>query len=192
MSCYQEDLYRIEDEFVEVVCALQKSSIGIVGEKEHWWRSNMDTSKVLATLRAERDQLSRAIAALESLNGIANAVRSPKTIEVAEAKRASKKRAPSAAVRKKMSEAAKTRWVLKKQTDPQKVSSNNVVPKKAAPNAAKKRVVRAETRKKMAEAQQKRWAKKKRAVREAAKKMAAAPVGKVAVKEASKGWDTLG
>jgi hypothetical protein len=150
----------------------------------------MDTSNILAVLRAERDQIDFAIAALEALGGGASAVKStPKGVKAAQVKAAPtvKKRVISAAARKKMSEAAKERWAAKKKTAKPKASAKQVVPKKAAPKTAKKRVVSPESRKKMAEAQQKRWAKKKRAVKAAAKKVAAAaPVASASVKEVPK------
>lgn len=83
----------------------------------------MDTSTILATLRAQRDRIDQAIAALEALNGAS------------------------------ATEAAK--------------------PALGTKQTAKKRVFSPESRQRMAEAQQRRWSKKRRAVKAAAKKIAA-------------------
>lgn len=82
----------------------------------------MDTSQILADLRAERERLDRAIAALEALNSSTQQVpvaphartrtttgtSSTRTVPAKQA--SSAKRRLSAAARKRISEAAKKRW----------------------------------------------------------------------------------
>lgn len=82
----------------------------------------MDTSKILNHLRAQRDRISAAIAALEALNG--NVVSQPKARAAASAPKASKKvavvppaakkRVVSAEARQRMAEAQKKRWAKNK------------------------------------------------------------------------------
>ena len=147
----------------------------------------MDTSTILAVLRAERDQIDSAIAALEALGDGASAVRStPKAAQV-KTTPTKGKRVLSAASRKKMAEAAKQRWAAKKAAEKKPAAkapvAKKVAARKTATKTAKKRVVSPESRKKMAEAQQKRWAAKRKAAKAAAKKAVAAPVATATVKE---------
>lgn len=90
----------------------------------------MDTVHILTDLRAQRDRIDQAIAAMEALNGTSAA----KVVKAG---------APAPGT------------------------------KPTAKPTAKKRVFSPESRQRMAEAQQKRWAKKRRAVKAAAKKVAA-------------------
>jgi hypothetical protein len=145
----------------------------------------MDTSTILAVLRAERDQIDSAIAALEALGDGASAVRStPKAAQV-KTTPTKGKRVLSAASRKKMADAAKQRWAAKKAAEKKPAAkapaAKKVAAKKAATKTATKRVVSPEARQRMAEGQKKRYAKAKRAVKAAAKK-AAAPVATAAAK----------
>jgi len=94
----------------------------------------MDTAQILTALRAQRDRISSAIAALEALNG--NKRHFLQNLQQS-----------SRACRRKTA--------------------------KPASASVAKRTVSPEARQRMAQAQQKRWAKKKRAVKAAAKKVAA-------------------
>src|ERR1700687_1633907 len=140
----------------------------------------MDTSIILEILRAERDQIDFAIAALEALGGgVVTLKAAPKAAQV-KAAPTPKKRVISAASRK----TAKQRWAVKKAAEKKPAAktpaAKKVTPKKAATKTIKKRVVSPESRQKMADAQQKRWAKEKRAVKAAAKKAAVTPVAEKA------------
>ncbi len=73
----------------------------------------MDTRKILSDLRAERDRLTQAIAALESLDRTPGRGRRAKTAAPA-AKRRRGRRRLSAATRKRMSEMMKARWAERK------------------------------------------------------------------------------
>jgi hypothetical protein len=73
----------------------------------------MDTSKFLAELRAERDQINQAIAALKSLGGTATAAKSaPKVAPAAPVKTRTtvKKRVSTVAGRNRIAKAARKRW----------------------------------------------------------------------------------
>lgn len=144
----------------------------------------MDTSQILADLRAQRSRIDNAIAALEALNGtkpLGNGHDLPaplgKPAAALEAKQAGKavRRTMSAAARKKIAAAQKARWAAKKTLTKPSLDAKQAAPKKAVTKIAK-RVISAESRKKMAEAQKKRWAKKKKAAKGVAKKASAAPV----------------
>ncbi len=76
----------------------------------------MDTRKILSDLRAERDRLNQAIAALESLDRTPGRGRRAKTAAPAgkAAKRRRGRRHLSAATRKRMSEMMKARWAERK------------------------------------------------------------------------------
>jgi hypothetical protein len=133
----------------------------------------MDTSNILALLRAERNRINQAIAAVESLDGTAATVNtSTKAAKTTHpnATATAAKRTISPAGRKHIAEAQKARWAAKKTAAKRVATANQAAPKKA------KRVVSPESRKRMAEAQQKRWAKKKRAAKAAAKKASVASV----------------
>jgi hypothetical protein len=147
----------------------------------------MDTAPILTELRAQRDRINQAIEALESLGGTSSAPTKPGRKPATATVPTVKKRVVSAAARKKMAEAAKKRWAVKKAAEKKPAAkapaAKKVASKKTVTKTAKKRFVSPESRQKMAEAQQKRWAKKKRAVKTAAKK-AAPPVATAAGKEA--------
>jgi hypothetical protein len=154
----------------------------------------MDTSQILADLRAQRSRIDNAIAALEALNGtkplgIGHDLPTPlgKPVAALDVKQASQKarRAMSPAARMKIAATQKARWAAKKTSAKPVADAKQVALKKVEAKTAK-RVFSPESRKKMAEAQQKRWAKKKRAAKAAAKKAAVAPVAVAAAKEASK------
>jgi hypothetical protein len=73
----------------------------------------MDIQTIVAQLRAERDRLDQAIAALESAGGVSVPVRrgrKPGNRTAATAQSAKKHRTFSPEVRKKMAEAQKRRW----------------------------------------------------------------------------------
>ena len=74
----------------------------------------MDTHRILAELRAERDRIERAIAAIEGLNstGRRRAVRAPRAIR--------KRRTFSSATRARMAAAQRARWAKAKQSQPSK------------------------------------------------------------------------
>jgi hypothetical protein len=82
----------------------------------------MDILKMLADLRAEREQIEQAIMAIERLavgtrgkrRGRPPSWMTAATEEVAEAATFSTKRTVSAAARKKMADAQKKRWAEKK------------------------------------------------------------------------------
>jgi hypothetical protein len=142
----------------------------------------MDTKEILAGLRAERDRMNQAIAALEALDStspsLAKRGRKP-AASTAPAQTAAKKRVVSPQARKRMAAAQKARWARKHDAKPVVVEKRVVkkaakntrkkAAKKAAPGKAK-RVVSPESRKKMAAAQQKRWSQQKRAATPAGKK----------------------
>jgi len=100
----------------------------------------MNTHSILAELRAERDRIDRAIAAIEGLNstGRRRAGRPPRA--------AHKRRTFSAATRLKMAAAQRARWAKAKPTQAMK--------------PARRRMSRA-ARKRIAAAQRARWAKVK-------------------------------
>ncbi len=98
----------------------------------------MDTNRILAELRAERQRLDQAISALESLD---HAGVSPRRTT------SPKRRHMSAAGRKAISDAAKAMWVERK--------------KKARP----RRHMSAATRKRLSELAKQRWAQRKKKAR---------------------------
>ncbi len=76
----------------------------------------MDTRRILADLRSERDRIDRAIAAIESLGntGVQTAPRG-RPAGAAQAPRSRRRRGPmSAASRKRLSELMKQRWAERK------------------------------------------------------------------------------
>ncbi len=95
----------------------------------------MDTNRILAELRAERQRIDQAITALESLNHT-----HPSTRTAASPKR----RHMSAAGRKAISDAAKAMWAERK--------------KKTRP----RRHMSAATRKRLSELAKQRWAERKK------------------------------
>lgn len=137
----------------------------------------MDTSKVLSELRAERDRINQAIAALEALTPTASATvqrsqspakaragRKPSTAMPASATTAGR-RTLSPAARRAMSRAAKKRWAAKKNAaQPQVRAMQPVTAKQSGPQqAAAKRKISASERTRRAEAAKKMWAERKKA-----------------------------
>jgi hypothetical protein len=74
----------------------------------------MDTRQILTQLKAERSRLDAAISALEGLDGIPARKPAGNTGKVGAKGQAKHKRKISAAARKKMSEAARARWAVRK------------------------------------------------------------------------------
>jgi len=149
----------------------------------------MDILAILAELYGQRDRISQAIEALESLDGTktlgdGHDLPPPLGTPAASVTLTAGRRSMSPAARKKIGAAQKARWAAKKKLAKPVAGAKPVAPNKAAPRKAK-RVVSSESRKKMAEAQQKRWANRKQAAKAAAKK-AAAPVATALAKEAVK------
>jgi len=104
----------------------------------------MDTNRILAELRAERDRINQAISAIEAVNstGRRRVGRPP-----AAARKARRRGRMSAAARRKMSRLMKQRW-----------AQGKMKPAKASKPV--RRMSRA-ARKKIAAAQRARWAKVK-------------------------------
>ena len=100
----------------------------------------MDTNRILAELRAERQRLDQAITALESLDHAGGSTRAPRT---------PKRRHMSAAGRRAISEAAKATWAERK--------------KKASP----RRHMSAATRKRLSQLAKQRWAERKKKAKSA-------------------------
>jgi general stress protein YciG len=107
----------------------------------------MDIKPILTDLRTELNRLNQAIATLESLDGTATAT----TPAAKAAPKRGGRRRMSAAGRKRISEAAKARWAVRRKQ----------VAKPASKKTTGRRTVSAASRKKMAEAQRKRWAARK-------------------------------
>ncbi len=104
----------------------------------------MDTNRILAELRAERDRIDQAISSLEAVSstGHRRVGRPPRT-----ARKVRRRGSMSAAARRKMSRLMKQRW-----------AQGKMKPAKASKPA--RRMSRA-ARKKIAAAQRARWAKVK-------------------------------
>jgi hypothetical protein len=111
----------------------------------------MDTRTILADLRIERNRLNQAIAALESLDGMATA-----TTPAAKAvpQRGGRRRI-SAAGRKRISEAAKARWAARR-----KAAAKPAPAKKAA-----RKPMSAATKKRLSLLAKRRWAARKKAAK---------------------------
>ena len=131
----------------------------------------MDTAQFLADLRAQRDRINDAIAALEELSG--NAITPAKSTKApipAAVKTA--KRVVSLEARQRMAEAQQKRWAKKKRAAkyaakkaaavaPVVMTADKAAP--VAPPAAKgaRKPMSAATKKKLAVAAKARWARKK-------------------------------
>lgn len=74
----------------------------------------MDTRKILAELKSERDRINAAIAALEALEGRASAGTARVAAKSATPKPAVKKRKLTPAGRRRLSENMKRRWAERK------------------------------------------------------------------------------
>jgi hypothetical protein len=70
----------------------------------------MDTEKILAELRGERDRISQAINALEALNGAVAIRRKPGRPKAATTVKPKRKKGLTDAGRKRLSEMMKKRW----------------------------------------------------------------------------------
>jgi hypothetical protein len=121
----------------------------------------MHTKLILTDLRAQRDRVDQAIAALESLGGILTAAAPPAS--AANPSTAKSKRYISPEGRARIIAATKARWARQRAGKP---AGRNV--KKDAKPAAKKATAGARTmspvaRKRIAEGMRKRWAEKKKA-----------------------------
>jgi histone H1/5 len=135
----------------------------------------MDNKTILTDLRAQRDRLNQAIAALESLNASASAPRvsksAAKTAIAATLKSARStpagKRVISEEARQRMAEAQRKRWAKKKRaTKAAAVSAAGKPAKAASKTAAAKKPrtgITAAGRKRISDAAKARWAAKKAA-----------------------------
>ena len=131
----------------------------------------MDTSKILADLRAERDQINQAIAALESLGGTGAAAKStPKAAKAAsvKAKPKGKKHVISAAGRNRIAEAARKRWAA--------VRSAKTAPVASRASKRARKPMSAAPKQKPAAAAKERPAESKAKPETSAKQAAPAPV----------------
>ncbi len=109
----------------------------------------MDTRTILVDLKAELNRITKAISALESLNG-------PATATVTAAKAAptqAKKRGLTPAGRRRLSAMMKARWAARRKS----------AAKPASKATGGRRTMSPAARKKIAEAQRKRWAAVKKA-----------------------------
>lgn len=122
----------------------------------------MDTSKVLSELRAERDRINHAIAALEALgtNSSRAASRVEPTREPAHTLKGGK-HTMSPVTRKRLSLAAKKRWAEKKNSAPPQATAQPA-PKPVAAKQAKKRTISAAGRRRIAAAAKKMWVERKK------------------------------
>jgi hypothetical protein len=136
----------------------------------------MNTKTILAELRAQRDRIDLAVAAIEALHG--TLASTPRTAIKAAAQPAPKKRAVSPEARQRMAEAQQKRWaktrravkaVAKKTAAKAPIAKKSikVAVKKAAPKKGKGGITAA-GRKRLSEATKARWAAKKRAAKKAA------------------------
>jgi hypothetical protein len=110
----------------------------------------MDTAKILADLRSERERIDRAIAALEGLGPAAPVV----AVRVS-AKPAGGRRRMSAAGRKRIAEAARRMWAERKR----KAAADSAKPAKKPA----RRVMSAAVRKRLSILAKQRWAARKAA-----------------------------
>jgi hypothetical protein len=133
----------------------------------------MDTTKILTDLRAQRDRLNQAIAALESLNASASAPQASKsaaktaiaaTLKSARSAPAGK-RVISEEARQRMAEAQRKRWAKKKRAVKAAAVLTAEKPAKAANKKTTTKKVKtgitAAGRKRISEAAKARWAAKK-------------------------------
>jgi len=113
----------------------------------------MDTNRILADLRAERNRIDRAITALEALNGTAarttteRRARPTATAAQPATKQPRVRRRMSAAGRKRISEAAKKMWAERKK----------------AAILSPGRPMSAATKRKLSQSAKARWSEKKKA-----------------------------
>jgi len=107
----------------------------------------MDVKRILAELSAEREQIDRAITALESLGHVGSSIRGRRL-----GKPARRRRRLSAAGRKRISEAVKAMWARRR---------------KKAGKASTTRHMSAATRKRLSELAKQRWAARKKKMKTA-------------------------
>lgn len=125
----------------------------------------MDTSIILASLRAQRDRINQAVTALEALDGTAISSQSAETTAKSSApapQPTAKKRVINPEGRKRMAEAQQKRWAAKKKSVKPQASTKQVTPKQTATKSAKGGITPA-GRKRISEAAKARWAEKKAA-----------------------------
>jgi len=123
----------------------------------------MDTNRILAELRTERDRLNQAIAALESLDSSGSTAARRGLLPATAAQAAPKparggRRRISAAGRRRIAEAARAMWARRK-----KAASDNKTTFRR--NATPARHMSAATRKRLSELAKQRWALRKQAQR---------------------------
>ena len=122
----------------------------------------MDINPILTDLKAELNRITQAIAAIEALDGTRTATPGATTSAAKPGLQAGKRRRMSAAGRKRISEATKARWVVRrKQVAPG--AANSVAARPAAKKTSGRRTMSPASRKKIADAQRKRWAAVKKA-----------------------------
>jgi hypothetical protein len=115
----------------------------------------MDTSKIINELRAERDRLNQAIAALEALNtSFRPATRSLHSTG-------------EPAPRKRQSATMKKIWAARKAAQPQ-ATVKEAAANQIAPKQAKRGGLTAAGRKRLSENMRKRWAERKKKAAKAA------------------------
>lgn len=123
----------------------------------------MDTSTILNDLRAERERIDRAIAALEALTPTA-AQTASRPAEPYVAKQASSgKRTMSPATRRAMAKAQQKRWAEKKNAAQPQATAKQTAPKQVSAKQAPKAGLTPAGRKRLSENMKKRWAAKKKA-----------------------------
>ena len=112
----------------------------------------MDTRAILVNLKAERNRLDQAIAALESLDGSALAMPRATAHAKAVSTQAKQRRLTPACLRK-LSAMMKARWAARRKA----------AAKSASKATGSRRTMSPAARKKIADAQRKRWAAVKKA-----------------------------
>lgn len=123
----------------------------------------MDTSKIIVDLKAERDRLDQAIAAIQALDNSVLKSEPPKAVATSfpyGANQPRVRRTMSLAARKKIAAAQRKRWAAQKKATPAKEAASA---KKATPA----RHMSAATRKRLSELAKKRWAERKKAAKTA-------------------------
>lgn len=99
----------------------------------------MDTAQILTDLRAERDRIDQAIAALEALNGTASSLAAKRSgvkfakVATPGARRTAAKRVISPESRRRMAEAQQKRWAKKKRAVKAAAKKAAVAPVAATP-----------------------------------------------------------
>ncbi|SRR6266567_2807656 len=135
----------------------------------------MDTAQILFELRAERDRINAAIAALEALGGSGFSpakTAKPTAASVTPTQSSTTgRRTMSPAARRKIAAAQRARWAAQKKPTKPTASIKQVATKKAAAKTATKKSSKggmtAAGRKRLSEALKARWAAKKAAAAKA-------------------------